>query len=82
MPENSILFISGPLAKYVRQVCKCENSYCAEKTQFSEAIPDKKGIHKVAIEFRIDVCNICLTPYEVWYDTSNVVKIANIGDTK
>lgn len=82
MSENSILFINGPINKYIRQVCKCEDSHCVEKSQFGKAIPDEKGIFKVAIEVRVDICDICLTPYDIWYDVSNVVKVTNIGDFK
>lgn len=68
---NSMLLINGPIKKYVRQQCRCENSRCVDDTKF---------VGDSTIQTTYDVCSVCLTPYHVEFDTSNITLIKNIGE--
>lgn len=78
---SEIFFMSGPIRKFVRQVCDCEDSSPVDNNKFKQ---HEDGVMKdsftLTIIWQPDVCNRCGTPYNVWYDTSNIIKITNIGD--
>lgn len=78
---SDILFINGPIKKYVRQICKCKNSYCRNITEYGEATIKDDRVY-TTVDVKLDVCDRCKTPYEVWYDTSNCLLVKNIGDDK
>lgn len=76
-----IFFINGPIRKFVRQDCTCSHSYPEDRNQFKQ---HEDGVMKdnytITILHEPDVCNVCGVPYKVWYDTSNIIKVTNIGD--
>lgn len=78
---DDIYFINGPIRKFVRQQCDCENSFSIESTRFKQHLDGaKKDFYTITIQYEPDECNICGIPYKIWFDTSNIVRVTNIGD--
>lgn len=82
MNENSLLFITGSLKKFVRQQCKCKDSLPIDDSNFSRSDKELKDKFIMMITVYKDICDKCGIPYKVWYDTSNCLLVKNIGDEK
>lgn len=77
---DNILFINGPITKYIQQVCDCEESRAIDDTSFDGTTMLEDKITTIII-VKKDICSICGTSYKVWYDGSNCFLLQNVGDS-
>jgi hypothetical protein len=69
--NNILLMVNGPIRKFVRQQCNCDDSSCIDYSEF---------IGNSTIRTTYNVCSVCQAPYHVEYDTSNITMLTNIGE--